>query len=297
MRQIALICGDNYQLNLDDWHHYGFWKKTIESMENTQMHWFTWSNWHQMPKNFDLYFFLDYRHSLWNLNKYDYHPRILYWWDSFHTMFSIVSQIPLIFDKVYLAEFVDTQHLKMCGMPQVEWLPGAFHPELYRPLNLEKEYDFGFVGQCDDTVCRKNMTRKQQIDLLASKYKGFVSSNLRGHPVNEVYNKSKIAIERTIYCNIGTRLFETAGSGAFTLINRHPVFNGLDNIGIDGEHFVSFDESFDDLMDKMEFYLNNDSERNRIATKGQAHFLANHTYKSRLMKIFKDFSLDNQYIY
>ena len=291
MINIALICGDNYSLQLDDWHHYGFWKKTLDSIPSIKLHWYTWSNFHEMPKGFDLYFFLDFRPCLYNLSKMDYHPRVLFWWDSFHSMFSILSQISFTFDKVYVAEMPDAQHLRGNGFSNVEWMPGAFYPDLYKPLNSSKPYDFGFIGQFDNLVARKGQTRKTLLDNLSNYFKGFVSNNLRGLPVNQAYNESKILIERTIYCNIGTRLFELVGSGGFCLINKFPCNTGLESIGIDGVHFVTYDESLDDLLNKMRYYLKNEEERNLIAKTGHEHFLKNHTYKNRLLKILKDFNI------
>jgi len=298
MLNIALICGENYESNIwqcnNGWHHYGFWKKALEEHSDINIAcWYPWSHWRQMPttgNGIDLYFFLDFRYDLWKLNDFDFHPRILYWWDAFHHMFSLVAQIPLVFDKVYNAEYIDTEHLNMCGFKNVEWLPGAFYPGLYRPLDLPKIHDFGFVGQQDDNVIRKSLTRKRQLDILAKSFKGIATKDVIGPPVNEIYNKSKILVERSIFANIGTRLFETTGSGGFSLINRYPCQNGIDELGIDGKHFVTYDESLDDLMDKMKYYLDHDDEREKIAKEGCDHFINNHTYKHRIDKIIKDFT-------
>jgi len=293
MFNIALICGDDYACNIDEWHHYGFWKRALESHPNVKLaHWFPWSTWRQMPtEGIDLYFFLDFRYDLWNLANFEkFHPRILYWWDAFHAMFSVVAQIPLVFDKVYISEFVDVQHLKLCGFNNVEWLPGAFHHDLYKPIEMTKEYDIGFIGQLNDSVCRKKLTRKSMMDHLAQNYKSLIAQNVRGTDVNDAYNKSKILVERTIFCNIGTRLFETVGSGGFTLINKYPCYNGIDQLGLDGTHFVTYDESVEDLENKIRYYLDHEDERNKIAKTGSEYFLNHHTYKHRIDKILKDFN-------
>jgi len=41
----------------------------------------------------------------------------------------------------------------------------------------------------------------------------------------------------------------------------------------------------------MNYYLKNEEERNLIAKTGHEHFLKNHTYKNRLLKILKDFNI------
>lgn len=293
MFNIVLICGENYSTDINGYHHYGFWKKALENHPNINLiHWYPWNNWRNMPtQNIDLYFFLDFRYDLWDLANYDkFHPRILYWWDAFHSMFSLVAQIPLVFDKVYISEYLDVQHLKMCGFNNVEWLSGSFCPDLYKPLNSSKQYDLGFVGQLDNSVVRKKMTRKGLIQGLAQEFNSSIVKDIRGPAVNELYNKSKIMIERTIFFNTGTRLFETVGSGGFSLINKSFCYNGLDQLGTDGTHFVTYDDSLEDAKDKMRYYIKHDTAREKIAMAGYTHFINNHTYKHRLDKILKDFS-------
>jgi len=292
MFNIVLVCGGDYSARVDDDHHVGFWKRTLESHPGVRViGWYPWSSWRQMPaEGVDLYFFLDFTYDIWNIAAFDkFKPRAMYWWDAFHLMFSLVAQIPLIFDKVYLAEFLDVQHLKLCGFNNVEWLPGAFHPDFYKPLAIEKEYDFGFVGQLDANVYRKTATRKQLITHLSHEFNGAVNTNLRGPAVNELYNKSRVLVERTIFCNIGTRLFETVGSGGFALINKFPCYNGLDMLGRDGVHFVTYDDSPEDAAEKIRYYLKHEDERNKIAKDGQEHFLNHHTYRHRVDRILKDF--------
>lgn len=291
MKRIALICGDDGSLDWSDWHHYGFWYRTMKARPDLSVDWWNWLNWRQMPKEYDLYLFLDFRHSLWQVCDTDYHPRVLYWWDAFHHMFSVVAQTPLAFDKVYVAELVDAAHLRSVGFSNAEWLPAAFHPGLYRPIGTPKTRDFAFVGQLDDTVVRSGLTRRRMMVRLSERFNGELICGVRGVPVNEAYNRAKILPERTIFANVGTRLFETVGSGGFCLMNRFPCNTGLDQIGLDGVHFATYDESQEDLMEKMSWWLAHDVEREKVAAAGHEHFLAHHTYEHRLNKILKDFNL------
>lgn len=291
-RAIALIHGHSIPF-FDEWHHVGFWKRTLDEMPDVQLHLYTWDNWKTMPSSgIDLYLFLDYRPNLWDLAASNYHPRALFWWDSFHHSQAISVQLAMIFDKVYVAEKIESDYMtKIIGYDNVDWLPGAYYPGLYYPEQLESTYDFGFIGQFDDTVIRKYLTRKSFIDLLSHKYRGVSTNNLRGTETNQVYNKCKIMPERTIFANIGTRLFEVVGSGGFCLINRYPCRNGLDELGIDGYHFVTYDESWVDFQNKFEYYLRNEDEREAIARQGHQYFFENHTYGHRVKKILKDFNL------
>lgn len=291
MKNIALINGHNMPF-FDEWHHVGCWKRTFDDMEDVRLHLYTWENWQTMPLGLDLYLFLDYRPILWKIAQYDFHPRALFWWDAFHHMQSISIQLALVFDRVYTAEYIEMRYMRdIIGYNNTEWLPGAYYPGLYHPLNKKKVHDFGFIGQFDDSVIRKDTTRRRILNHLCTKYRGFVSDNCRGPFTNQVYNESKIMPERTIFANIGTRLFEVIGSGGFCLLNRFPCNNGLDLLGMDGRHFMTYDESLDDFMDKFQYYLKNEDERESIAKSGQKHFSEHHTYKHRIERIFKDFKI------
>lgn len=291
MKQIALIHGHSVPF-FDEWHHVGFWKKTFDEMPDVQLHLYTWETWQNMPEGLDLYLFLDYRPILWKVAEYDFHPRALFWWDAFHHMQSVSIQLSLIFDKVYTAEYVEAKYISnVIGFSNTEWLPGAYYPGLYHPIVTEKKFNFGFIGQFDNTVIRKGITRKGLLDDLCNRYSGFVSNDCRGPITNEIYNQSRILPERTIFANIGTRLFEVVGSGGFCLINKFPCANGLGHLGEDGKHFVTYDESLEDFREKFNYYLTHEDEREKIASAGQKHFSENHTYVHRIKKIFGDFDL------
>jgi hypothetical protein len=293
MKHIALIHGHSIEF-FNEWHHVGFWKRSFDEMKDSiELHLYTWDNWKTMPEGYDLYLFLDYRPSLWEVERYNYHPRALFWWDCFHHLQSVSIQLALVFDRVYVAERIESNYIRTIGYSNVEWLPGSYYPGIYHPIEgSSKVHSFGFIGQFDDTVIRKGLTRKGLLDQLCSKYGGFLTNNCRGVYTNQIYNESKIMPERTIFANIGTRLFEVVGSGGFCLMNRYPCNNGLDELGVDGLHFVTYDESSDDFFNKFEYYLKNDKERQTIAKSGQKYFLEKHTYKHRIQKILKDFNLE-----
>lgn len=295
MKNIAIINGHDINF-FNEWHHVGCWKRSLEEMPDVKLHLYTWNKgseryWGTMPHDLDLYLFLDYRPELWEIARYNYHPRALFWWDTFHHMQSVSLQLALVFDKVYVAERIESDYMKTLDFNNVEWLPGAFYPGLYHPMKTNKVHSFGFIGQFDNTIIRKGYTRKSLLDSLCIRYNGFISNNCRGPYTNQVYNESKIMPERTIFANIGTRLFEVVGSGGFCLMNRYPCRNGLDDLGIDGTHFVTYDESIEDFMEKFDYYIKNDIIRETIALNGHKYFLENHTYQHRIQRIFKDFNI------
>lgn len=296
--KIALIWGNHYNDKPHTTHH-TYWECALRHMPMITFTRYTWHDWQsRMTDEHDLYMFIDFNPSLYKLHNKSFHPRIFYWWDIFHYSFSYPAQIIEMFDKSYFAEYNTVYALQNQGLYNVAWLPPAYYEGLFYPTGAVKDLDFAFIGQPDDVVVRHGLTRKQMIEKLQSYHhngKQLTSEVRQGvysTAVNDIYNRSKILIDRTIYNNIGTRVFETIGSGGFALVNRGKVNSGIDKLAIDGYHFVSYDDSFDDLIDKMTYYIDHDRERNRIVDAGHKHFRTNHTYLNRINTILKDFGYE-----
>lgn len=118
---------------------------------------------------------------------------------------------------------------------------------------------------------------------------------VRGKDLNRIYAKSKIAIGDTLNLNFkypyysSDRLFESTGRGGFTI---YPRIHGVTDWFKDGQEIVYYEHgSFDDLKDKINYYLNNDMEREQIRLAGHANAKDNHTYKNRWEVILKDLGL------
>ncbi|MCY4021437.1 MAG: glycosyltransferase [Chloroflexi bacterium] len=77
------------------------------------------------------------------------------------------------------------------------------------------------------------------------------------------------------------RLFETAAVGTFQIVDDRPGVSEWFELG---EHLVTY-RDLDDLRAKVQYYLENDDERLRIAEKARAHVLANHRYDQRLARV------------
>lgn len=102
-----------------------------------------------------------------------------------------------------------------------------------------------------------------------------------------VYNKAKININislRSIHTGIPLRCFEILGSGGFLLSNYQADFA---DCYVDGEDYVSFG-SKEDMLDKIEYYLSHEKERQEIASNGLRRTMEDHTYLHRLSQIFEE---------
>ncbi len=290
--KVCLIWSNHYNDKLAETHH-TFFEAALKDM-GIEFARYSWNDWQiHMKPIYDLYFFIDFHPSLYQLHKYpQFHPRCFYFWDCFHHSFVYPAQVIENFDRSYFAELNTVTALKNMGCENIEWLPGAAYEGIYKPLIVDSKYTFSFVGQPDHTVVRKGKTRKEFFTELSQIYiNSIVTQGIYGNEVNKIYNQSKILIDRTIFSNLGTRFFELLASGGFVLVNRGKINSGIDKIAINNVHYVSYDDSVEDCMRKIDYYLIHEEERNKIANAGYNHFLKNHTYKHRLETIFRDFGL------
>lgn len=95
-----------------------------------------------------------------------------------------------------------------------------------------------------------------------------------------IYRSSKINLNitlRTIRSGIPLRAFEVIGSGGFLLTNLQMDFLEFFEPNVD---FVYY-SSYEDLMEKTEYYLEHDKERQEIALNGYEKVKKYHTYKER----------------
>ena len=124
--------------------------------------------------------------------------------------------------------------------------------------------------------------------------KDFTMSNLTNHGTVDYYSqmplvfrRSKINLNislRSIKSGIPLRAFDILGSGGFLLSNFQADF--LDEF-IPGEDFDYY-ESKEDLLRKLEYYLNHDDERAAIAKNGHDKVAAAHTFRHRIREMFTD---------
>ena len=55
----------------------------------------------------------------------------------------------------------------------------------------------------------------------------------------------------------------------------------------DGENCVEFDHNLSDFEKKMDYYLKNEEERNKIIENAYNEFVENHTWKNRAQQLIK----------
>lgn len=107
-----------------------------------------------------------------------------------------------------------------------------------------------------------------------------------------IFRSSKINLNitlRSIRSGIPLRAFEVMGSGGFLLTNYQEDYLDYFEPGID---YVYYD-SYEDLLEKIDYYLTHDEERQQIARNGYEKVKAYHTYRNRFDTILSIMKLDN----
>jgi spore maturation protein CgeB len=160
----------------------------------------------------------------------------------------------------------------------------------------ERPYALTFIGGLDPTVhgegvaLLERLSARVPIDVWG--YGASSSSGLRryhgeawGLDMYEVLAHSRISLNRHIDVAEGhannMRLFEATGVGALVLTEAAP---NLADLFAPGEEVVAY-EGEDDLVEKIEHYVEHDDERAAIAAAGQRRTLSEHTYHRRMTEL------------
>lgn len=155
-------------------------------------------------------------------------------------------------------------------------LLGQWHCNENLYLSNNKKYNIGFCGNLNPTRLNFIKYLNQQISYFSGcSYEDMIS----------LYASSKIILNLTINDNdfakkrqMKLRIFEATCAKSMLLTEN------VENINMyyePNEEIVCF-ENAEECIDKINFYLNNENELQKIAQKGHEKFLKTHTSKKRL---------------
>ena len=174
------------------------------------------------------------------------------------------------------------KHVRDAGCPRVFWSPAAFDPEVHCKIPVEKIYPVSFVGGTyaeihSDRVRLLERLKAEGIDL-------YVDSKVL-QDMSLIFSRSKIVLNTSLADDLNMRVFEALGTGSLLLTNRLSEESGQTELFRDREHLVIFDE--DNIVSQIQYYLENDEERERIANAGYNEALNRHTYDHRTREILR----------
>jgi spore maturation protein CgeB len=95
-----------------------------------------------------------------------------------------------------------------------------------------------------------------------------------------------MVIQNSRWGEITRRIFEGMACGKMVLTDKLDISRGLEELFIDGEDIVLYNDMFD-CIEKMNYYNENEEERERIAYNGMVKVIANHTQIQRVDKLIK----------
>jgi ADP-heptose:LPS heptosyltransferase/2-polyprenyl-3-methyl-5-hydroxy-6-metoxy-1,4-benzoquinol methylase/predicted O-methyltransferase YrrM len=185
-------------------------------------------------------------------------PKV-FWAIDTHQYLDLQSEKAKHFDIVYSAQKNAVSSLGA----NARWLPaGASMHEV--DLVRERSISVAFVGSLTPAHAR----RRKVVEFLSQKLPEFYQhSNVFLDEKAELLSRVKIAVNVSLNNDINFRVFETMATGAMLLTDRI-TGNGMEDLFVEGEHYVAFD-SEEDLLGKIEFYLAHPAEREKIARAGQ----------------------------
>ena len=169
---------------------------------------------------------------------------------------------------------------------------------LYYPITPRREYkhDISFIGSNYVNTNLNFPLSQERFDMamgLKKEYgnnflcKGMnweVSEYIPPAKELEIYNASKIAISHNNFFRsnyTSDRFYRILACGCFCLTQYFP---GIENMFERGIH-LDWWHDFDELKDKINYYISKDVIRERIAKQGHEHFLKNHTWVSRVKEL------------
>jgi len=203
-----------------------------------------------------------------------------------------LDEVAPLYDHVFFCMVHEKEVMNRYG---ASLLPFAMDPEIHRPISTRKTIDVSFVGT----------NRPRRMELVGCLAEHGVKIKIWGNnwPTNtpnyvgkaiyldekrRVYNSSKIVLNAHYLIGVNMRFFETLGMRSFLLSDK---VDGVENLGFeDGVHYVSY-HSLEDLVDKIESYLERPLERERIANQGHDLVKKRHTYVHRVKELLECASL------
>jgi len=166
-----------------------------------------------------------------------------------------------------------------------EWINHFADTKVQFPMNLEPQYV---------AVTTRGLGNSQFLDYLTNWAEGAVGNRngLGPKEHTEFLNTGLIVIQNSRWKEITRRIFEGMACGKMVLTDRLPDETGLSEMFVEGEDIVYYDDMFD-CIEKMNYYNENEEERERIAHNGMMKVLHNYTQIQVVNKLIENYESFN----
>ena len=189
--------------------------------------------------------------------------------------------------------------LKYKHLLPIFYNPVACDIRFHKRLNLKKDIDVSFIG-CGRHPKFKNRTeRPNLISFLRGELEGVIIKTFGRqwpeHPFHrnfivgdkflEAINRTKVGIDiQEEDSPLSHKMFEYLACGSFIVTRRRPE---VERHLKENEHIVYY-SSWQELSEKIEFYLGNPDLREKIATAGYEHVRTHHDITNRVNSWVKE---------
>jgi len=180
---------------------------------------------------------------------------------------------------------IKNEYIEKCK--RIEWMPQYFDNVYYQSSKQfdNPEFDIVFLGGTDTR-------RKEALEYLAQQFKVGYHWHMFGSNMVDAYHNAKIAIgihRNQALKNLGDfitsdRIYKAMGCGIFYL--SHPI-DKIELLFKPGVHLDVHDRSFENMAEKVRYWLDHEKARKEIAKAGQDEILKNHTLKVRIKQYWQ----------
>lgn len=223
--------------------------------------------------------------------------------DNDHNLFDQISFIP-----PYSRGYLDSLFCIQKGVWGVNFLKNGISDRVWRDIRQYVKWDLGERYECgvyEENIMYMLQTKIAQIEriemcnALAEKYNFNLYTNcnteFNPHISNNgyagyltdmplIFKESKINIHitmRAIETGIPLRVMDVLACGGFLLTNYQKE---IDEFFVDGKELVIYYD-LEDMLEKIEYYLEHEEERNHIAQKGQQKVIECFSYDKQINTI------------
>lgn len=215
-------------------------------------------------------------------------PDLLLWWDpvyqplppgiedcpyptalipgDWNLAFLSVLQSARCFDAVF-ADARLGPILAQAGSPKICPWPGFAYDarQIYRETpELERIHDVCFIGNMNPSIHPRRSRYLAQVLKLQDRYQLFLRQGVWGDDYRRALNQSRIVLNYTICQVMNMRAYEAPACGALLFIEADNC--EVRDVFTDGVSCVLYDD--ENLLEKLEYYLEHEDERARIAAAG-----------------------------
>jgi hypothetical protein len=150
-----------------------------------------------------------------------------------------------------------------------DWVPHWADTMFQFPMNLEPEYV---------AVTSRGRGGSHFLDHLTNWAEGAIGNRNKMDVIEHTkfLNTGLMVVQNSRWGEITRRIFEGMACGKLVLTDRLNMAKGLEELFIDGKEIVLYDDMFD-CIEKLNYYNENEEERERIAHNGMIKVLHNYT--------------------